>query len=174
MRFWWRPHCRWRFVFLLLPLFPIPKPYVHDEFSYLLMADTFAHGRVANPVPPEWKHFEAEYVLLQPSYASQYQPGQGVALAVGQLVTGQPWWGVWASVGLMCGILYWALGGILPRGWALFGACAAAVQFGIFGFWMNSYFGGAVTACGGALVFWRTASNAAQSLSLRQWCAAQA
>jgi hypothetical protein len=138
---------------LLLPLFPIPKPYVHDEFSYLLMADTFAHGRVSNPVPPEWKHFEAEYVLLQPSYASQYQPGQGVVLAAGQLITGQPWWGVWASVGLMCGILYWALGSILPRGWALFGAFAAALQFGIFGFWMNSYFGGALTACGGALVF---------------------
>jgi len=138
---------------LLLPLFPLPKPYVHDEFSYLLMADTFAHGRVANPVPPEWKHFEAEYVLLQPSYASQYQPGQGLALAAGQLITGQPWWGVWASIGLMCGILYWALSNILPRRWALFGAFAAALQFGIFGFWMNSYFGGALTACGGALVF---------------------
>ena len=138
---------------LLLPLFPIPKPYVHDEFSYLLMADTFAHGRIANPVPPEWKHFEAEYVLMQPSYASQYQPGQGAVLAAGQLITGQAWWGVWASIGLMCGVLFWALESILPAGWALFGALAAALQFGIFGFWMNSYFGGALTACGGALVF---------------------
>jgi hypothetical protein len=138
---------------LLLPIFPIPRPFVHDEFSYLLMADTFAHGRISNPVPPEWKHFETEYVLLQPSYASQYQPGQGAMLAAGQLIAGKPWWGVWASVGLMCGILCWALGNILPPSWALFGALMAALQFGIFGFWMNSYFGGALTACGGALVF---------------------
>jgi hypothetical protein len=53
----------------------------------------------------------------------------------------------------MCGSLCWALGKILPPGWALFGALAAALEFGIFGFWMNSYFGGALTACGGALVF---------------------
>ncbi|HVV47720.1 MAG TPA: hypothetical protein VHC72_21055, partial [Bryobacteraceae bacterium] len=135
----------------LLPVFPQPVPRVHDEFSYLLMADTFAHGRIANPTPPEWRHFETEYVLLRPKYASEYQPAQGLVMAGGEALTGQPWWGVWASVGLMCGALCWALGYLLPLRWALCGALGAALQFGILGFWMNSYFGGAVAATGGAI-----------------------
>jgi hypothetical protein len=138
---------------LLLPVFPLPLPRVHDEFSYLLLGDTLAHGRLANPSPPFWKHFETEYELVRPTYASQYQPAQGVALAAGQSVTGHAWWGVWLSVGLMCGALCWALTALLPWRWALFGSVLAALQFGIYGFWMNSYFGGAVAATAGALVF---------------------
>ncbi len=142
----------------ILPWYPPPNPIVHDEFSYLLQADTFAHGRVVNPTPPNWKHFETEYTLLRPAYASQYQPGQGLTLAAGQLIFGHPWWGVWMDVGLMCGAICWALGFILPRHWALFGALVASLQFGIFGIWMNSYFGGAVSATAGALVFGSLAS----------------
>ncbi len=138
---------------LLLPVFPLPLPRVHDEFSYLLLGDTLAHGRLANPTPPFWKHFETEYELLRPTYASQYQPAQGIALAAGQRAAGHAWWGVWLSVGVMCGALCWSLASLLSWRWALFGSALAALQFGIYGFWMNSYFGGAVTATGGALVF---------------------
>lgn len=159
---------------LMLPWYPPPPPQIHDEFSYLLQADTFAHGRVANPSPPFWEHFETEYTLLKPTYASQYQPAQGLMLAVGQVLMGHAWWGVWLSVGIMCGALFWALGQVLPPTWALAGSLGAALQFGIFGLWMNSYFGGAVPAAAGALVFGSLArmSRAGKSASSAALCAA--
>ena len=137
---------------LMLPWYPPPAPQIHDEFSYLLQADTFAHGRLSNPTPPYWRHFETEYVLLQPTYSSQYQPAQGLMLAFGQIVFGHPWFGVWISVGIMSAAICWALRYLLPPVWALFGAMLAVLQFGIFGLWMNSYFGGALSAAAGALV----------------------
>ena len=137
----------------LMPLLGFPSPVIHDEFSYLLLGDTLAHLRLANPTPPEWRHFETEYVLLTPTYASQYQPAHGLFLAAGQMLTGHPWWGVWLEMGAMFAALCWALRQALPPRWAFFGACLLAMQIGIYGFWMNSYFGGGAAAIGSALVF---------------------
>ena len=136
----------------LLPILPIPRPAIQDEFSYLLAADTFAHGRLANPTPALPEHFETLQELIRPVYASKYPPLPGLVMAAGQKFTGQPWIGVWLSMGLFCAVLCWALQGWLPAVWALAGSLVAVLHIGMVSYWTESYWGGTLTAIGGALL----------------------
>ena len=130
-----------------------PLPIAPDEFSYLLAADTFASGRMTNPTPAQWQHFETPEVLVRPSYQSKYPPGQGFFLAIGQRVAGNPVAGVWLSSALACAALCWMLQPWVGEIWALYGALLATLQMAWFGHWAQSYWGGMVAAIGGALLY---------------------
>jgi pimeloyl-ACP methyl ester carboxylesterase len=137
----------------LLHHHPVPTPAGSDDFSYFLLADTLRHFRLANPTHPFYRFFEAIFVLQQPTYSSIFPPGQGIVMALGWMLFGHPWAGVVLSVGALCALCYWMLRGWTSPGWALLGGLLAVTQFGPLNQWMNSYWGGAVSGCGGCLVF---------------------
>ncbi len=135
---------------VLLPLLPIPTPEKHDEFSYLLLGDTLAHGRLTNPAHPLWKNFETFHELFSPTYCSKYPPAQGFVLAAGQWL-GNPWLGVVLSAAAMVALFYWALRAWIPARWAFLAAILAGAKLGFTSYWVNSFWGGAPAAIGGAL-----------------------
>ncbi|MGB0125515.1 MAG: hypothetical protein WBP63_18890, partial [Silvibacterium sp.] len=137
----------------ILPICPVPDPFVHDDFSFLLAADTFASGRLTNPTPAMWIHFESFHITMKPTYMSMYFPAQGMVLAAGKVLTGHAWFGLLFVTALMCAAICWMLQAWLPPPWALLGGMLAVLRLGLFSYWINTYSGGgSVAALGGALV----------------------
>ncbi|HLK04735.1 MAG TPA: hypothetical protein VKT53_09870 [Candidatus Acidoferrum sp.] len=135
---------------VLLPWLPVPTPELHDEFSFLLLGDTIAHGRLTNPTPPLYQSFETFHENMYPTYCSKYAPAQGFVLALGEKL-GNPWIGVLFSASLMVAVFFWSLRAWVPPRWAFFAATLVALKLGLTSYWMNSFWGGAVAALGGAL-----------------------
>jgi hypothetical protein len=137
----------------LLPIYAIPIPFVTDDFSFMLAGDTFALGRLTNPTPVMWKHFESIHITMVPTYQSMYFPGQGLILAAGKVLLGNPWFGVLIVSAVMCAALCWMLQAWLPLNWALLGGLMAVIRLGVFSCWTNTYHAaGSLAALGGALV----------------------
>jgi len=136
---------------VLLPFSPIPEPVIHDEFVHLLVADTLRHGRFANPPLPLSDFFETIYVVQRPVYAAGYPIGNGAFLALGWILTGHPWFGVWIAMVLCCGSVAWFQFRWNPPLAACAGGLLFSLLFGISSGWINTYWGGALPATGGAL-----------------------
>lgn len=129
----------------------IAAPNTHDEFGYLLIADTLAHGRVANPPHPYWKHFESVHIMQQPTYASKYPPAQGLALMFGEMLGNLPILGVWVTTALASATITWMLMAWTHPRVALAGGLLTAFHPQIVA-WSQNYWGGAVALGGGAIV----------------------
>jgi hypothetical protein len=129
----------------------VPVPWVHDELSNLFAAETFARFRLANPSPPIPDAFFAPYILVEPTFASKYPPGQALALTPGTWI-GLPIVGVWVTGGLAAVALLWcARGELVPE--------AARIPVVVFvaamlyaSPWVSTYWGGFLPFAGGALV----------------------
>lgn len=128
-----------------------PIPSLHDEYSYLLAADTFSGGRLSNPTHPLATHFETFHVLQHPSYSSKYPPLPGLFLALGQLL-GHPALGIYIISALTVAGIYWTLRELFSHLWSLFGVFLAWSQFAPYSLYSFSYMGGNSSAFGACLL----------------------
>ena len=131
----------------------VPQPNVHDEFVYLLIGDTFARGRLANRPPADSEHFRSPHVLMAPTYQGKYPPAQGLFLAAGQVLLGMPIAGVWLSFAAASAAVCWMMQGFVPNRWSLLAGILFSLHPMISVAWGETYWGGAVAASGGALMF---------------------
>lgn len=137
---------------VFLPWLGPPVPQHYDEFSLVLQAQTYHAGRITNPTPLFWQHFEEIHINLVPAYGSMYFPGRGLPLAAGLWLADHPWIGVWLSFILMAMATVWMLRGWVSAPLALLGGALVVLRLGVFSYWVNSYWGGAFTALGAMLV----------------------
>ncbi|HEV8071965.1 MAG TPA: hypothetical protein VGP76_29895 [Planctomycetaceae bacterium] len=83
-------------------------PAYHDEFSYLLQAKTFLHGRLSFPSSPRLPElFDQMHVVNEGRFASRYFPGVGAWIAP-YLAIGHPYWAQWLAGAMAAFFTFWA------------------------------------------------------------------
>jgi hypothetical protein len=136
----------------LLPFLGSPVPRVQDEFSLLLQGEMFSQWRAVAPQHPLWPFFETVHVNVTPVHASIYFPGRSAPLVLGIWAAGDRWFGVWLTMIALAGAVTWMLAAWVRWPYALLGGAIVVLRFGLFSYWINSYWGGALSALGGVLV----------------------
>ena len=136
----------------LISIYVQPAPRIHDEFSYLLAADTLLHGRLANPTPPAWEALQSFHTVMRPSYASKYPVGAGLLVAVGWMLFGTPLASSWLAAAWLAVCMTWMLAGTLPRRWAILGGVMISLCPLIQLTWAQSLLHGFAPASGSALL----------------------
>lgn len=128
------------------------QPNLHDEFSYLLAADTFAAGRLTNPTPSHPEFFESFHILVEPSYCSKYPPGFPMLLAIGILLTSSPTFGLALSAALAGASVYYAARGIFSARWAFAPVMLVMLSVNAHVFWSLKYMPGWICVAASSLV----------------------
>jgi hypothetical protein len=134
----------------LRPFVGFPDAFIADEYSLMLQAKTYLSGRMANPALPA--NFAQDWVILSPTHASQYPVLRSLPLLVGYAAGVGAWGGVVLSMAALAAAVYWMVSVWIHPRYAFVAALLVILRFGLFGFWVNSYYGPALTALGGVLL----------------------
>lgn len=113
-----------------IPFAELPPAY-HDEFSYLLQAETFAEGRLAwpkAPVSPDL--FHQFHVLNEDVTVSRYFPLTGLWI-VPSYALGHPIWGHWSAGALAAVLFFWSSRMMMPERTAMLCGIFIAVSPGL-------------------------------------------
>lgn len=113
----------------LTPFADLPPAY-HDEYSYLLQAETFRAGRLSWPgVPVAPDEFHQFHVLNEDVTISRYFPLTG--LWVAPFLAANPIWGHWVAGALAAVFFFWSARLLMPAGIALFCGVLIALSPGL-------------------------------------------
>ena len=82
------------------------RPYVHDEFSYLIQAHQFARLHAWYPAHPLAPAFDGFQLFADPVYASAYFPGTALLHVPGVWLRLPPWATSLALAGVVAGLLF--------------------------------------------------------------------
>jgi hypothetical protein len=135
----------------LSPFLGTPQPIVADEISLMLQAKTYLSGHLANHLKllPD---FESVYIILSPAYASMYPVLRSFPIFVGLSLGIGAWGGILLSMVALIVVVYWMVREWMNSRYAFIAAFIVVIRYGLFSFWVNSYWGGAFTALGGVLL----------------------